>query len=295
MSDSLRMPTWMRRPVPAPARAPRVNEVIRRLRLTTVCGSARCPNRAECFARGTATFMILGDRCARGCRFCAVAAGEPAPPREDEPQAVAQAAAELGLSHVVVTSVTRDDLPDGGAAHFAATIQAVRRRCPDAAIEVLVPDFQGSRSALRRVSEARPDVLNHNVETVPRLYPLARPRGDYARSLDLLAWAKAVAPAGEGPVTKSGLMVGLGESDGEVEDVFGDLRAAGCDILTIGQYLRPTADQLPVARFVRPETFAGWRRQGRRMGFRAVLAGPYVRSSYHAGDVFGGRRLAPRG
>jgi len=279
-----RLPRWLRRPIPAGGRAAAVRRVLDELNLTTVCHSARCPNRAECFARGTATFMILGDVCTRNCRFCAVASGQPAPPRPDEPDAVAEAADRMGLRHVVVTSVTRDDLPDGGADHFARTIGAVRRRLPQAAVEVLTPDFLGSPAAVDTVLAAGPDVFNHNVETVPRLYPAARPGADYRRSLGVLA--RASAWSGTGRLhTKSGLMLGLGERDDEIRATLGDLRAAGCEILTLGQYLAPSAEHLPVGRFVRPEAFAAWQAEAKAMGFAAVAAGPFVRSSYGAENV----------
>lgn len=264
------------------------------LELETVCRQARCPNQPECFARGTATFLILGPRCTRRCGFCAVPKGmgpqtqaaafegpSPAPPRPDEPAAVAEAAARLGLRHVVITSVTRDDLPDGGAAHFAAAIRAVRAALPQAAVEVLTPDFQGRLADLETVLAARPDVFNHNIETVPRLYPAVRPRADYRRSLDLLSYARRTSNWGRTGWAKSGLMVGLGETDDEVVAALVDLRGAGCDIVTIGQYLAP-AGGLPVARYVRPAQFEAWAAYARQMGFAAAASGPLVRSSYQA-------------
>jgi len=276
-----RLPAWLRKRVPAGGR--RVHNLLSELDLATVCAGARCPNRAECFARGTATFMVLGTRCTRDCCFCAIESGPPAPPRADEPEAVAEAADRLGLKHVVVTSVTRDDLPDGGAGHFARVIRAVRDRRPGAAVEVLVPDFQGDADAVDTVLDARPDVFNHNVETVARLYPAARPRADYRRSLDVLARAAARG----GVAVKSGLMAGLGETPAEVLGVMRDLRAAGCELVTIGQYLAPTGAHLPVARFVPPPEFDRWRRAALGMGFTAVAAGPFVRSSYRAEELFG--------
>ncbi len=286
------LPGWQEEPTPHPAWlwrsvSPQAEAAVERmeglladLELHTVCQEARCPNLAECFGAGTATFLILGDRCTRACRFCAVGHGPPQPLDEAEPERVAEAAFRLGLQHVVITSVTRDDLPDGGAGAFAATIRAVRRRLPDACVEVLIPDFGGSNAALEEVVNARPDVLNHNLETVPRLYPLVRPRADYRRSLSVLAQTKALAPQ---IVTKSGLMVGLGERVSEVMQVMADLRAVGCDLLTIGQYLQPTERQLPVARFIPPEEFDGYRETGEAMGFAGVAAGPLVRSSHQAG------------
>jgi lipoic acid synthetase len=247
--------------------------------LHTVCQEARCPNLAECFGQGTATFMILGDACSRGCRFCAVQRGKPTPVDPSEPERVAEAAAQLGLKHLVVTSVTRDDLPDGGAGHFAATIRAARRQSPDTVVEVLIPDFGGSQQALETVLAAGPDVLNHNLETVSRLYPHVRPGADYRRSLGVLSWAKAQAPQ---VVTKSGLMLGLGETAAEVLRTFYDLRQAQCDLLTLGQYLQPTDRQLPVERFVPPAEFDGYRARAESLGFRGVAAGPLVRSSHRA-------------
>lgn len=252
------------------------------LRLNTVCRSAKCPNRGECFASGTATFMVLGTECTRNCRFCAVAPAHPEPPDADEPARVAEAAARMGLRHVVVTMVTRDDLPDGGAAHIVATIEALRRRLPAAHVEVLVSDFGGDEAAIDLVAAARPDVFNHNVETVPRLYPSVRPQADYGRSLRVLARAGETA---SGMPTKSGLMVGLGETPDEVETVLRDLRDAGVGIVTIGQYLRPSAAHLEVEEFVTPETFERYARFARALGFAGVASAPFVRSSYHAADV----------
>ncbi|HUT37439.1 MAG TPA: lipoyl synthase [Planctomycetota bacterium] len=273
-----RFPEWFpRRPWSESALRP-VRELLRGLSLNTVCQSAQCPNQSECFARGTATFLILGDTCTRSCRFCAVGQGTPVPPDPDEPRRVAEAAARLGLQHVVVTSVTRDDLADGGSGHFAATIEAIRAAC-SATVEVLTPDFQGDRDCLRRVLEARPDVYNHNIETVPRLYPRVRPQAVYERSLELLA---RVADHGQGILPKSGLMVGLGETHNEMAAVIWDLRRAGCEALTIGQYLRPSPEHLPVERFVPPEEFDAYREEAEAMGFSAVAAGAFVRSSYHA-------------
>ena len=283
-----RFPPWLKRRLPAGAKIAEVAGLLSELSLTTVCDGAQCPNRSECYARGTAAFMILGDRCTRDCRFCAVPHGSPPAPREDEPAAVAEACARLGLRHVVITSVTRDDLPDGGADQFARTIQAVRRRRSRARIEVLVPDFGGARGAIDAVLSAGPDVLNHNVETVPRLYRKVRPQGDYARSLDVLSYARA--SGGGRLVTKSGLMAGLGESDAEVGGVMRDLRGAGCEMLTVGQYLAPSPRHLPVARYVEPGQFDAWREEGLAMGFAAVAAGPFVRSSYRAEELFADKR-----
>ncbi len=274
-------PSWLWRRVSTEAEAAvaRMDRLLADLRLHTVCREACCPNIAECFGQGTATFMILGDTCTRGCRFCAINHGRPTPLDPDEPERVAEAAARLNLRHVVITSVTRDDLADGGANEFAAAVQAVRRRLPEAAVEVLVPDFNGSCAALEAVLDARPDVLNHNLETVPRLYPQVRPQADYRRSLEVLAWAKSCAPQ---IVTKSGLMLGLGERTAEVLRVLHDLRQARCDLLTLGQYLQPTDHQLPVARYVPPAEFAWYKDKAEALGFLGVAAGPLVRSSHRA-------------
>lgn len=248
-------------------------------RLSTVCESARCPNRGECFSVRTATFLVLGEVCTRGCAFCAVAHGRPAPPEQDEPERLARAVAELGLDHVVVTSVTRDDLADGGADHFSRVVAALRAGCPGVRVELLVPDFAGSDDALATVVAAHPDVLAHNVETVPRLYPQVRQGASYERSLRLLRRAKAL--DADIP-TKSGVMLGLGETREEVEGVLGDLAGAGCDLLTLGQYLAPSPLHAPVERYVELEEFAQWRVKALRMGFRSVAAAPLVRSSYKA-------------
>jgi lipoic acid synthetase len=274
-----RLPPWVTVRVPAGDALTTVHQAMATDRLHTVCESARCPNLTACYARGTATFMILGDVCTRGCGFCAVRSGQPDPPDPEEPCRVARAAAGLGLRHVVVTSVTRDDLADGGASAFAATIRALRAWLPAATIEVLTPDFRGVESALARVLEATPDVFNHNLETVRRLQPVVRPAADYDRSLDVLRRAARRPRAWR---VKSGLMAGLGETDEELYAALADLRAAGCELLTIGQYLAPSPRHLPVARFVPPERFGEYARRGRALGFAAVAAGPMVRSSYRA-------------
>jgi lipoic acid synthetase len=287
-----RLPAWLRKPETAFVALHEIKRELRRLELHTVCESARCPNIHECFRRGTATFMILGDRCTRGCGFCAVPkARHPAPPDPNEPAHVAQMARAMNLRHVVVTSVNRDDLPDGGAGHFAETIRAIRAALPAATIEVLTPDFLGDLDAVTTVLEARPDVFNHNVETVPRLYPRVRPQARYERSLAVLEFAARNA----GTLVKSGLMVGLGERCEEVEEVLRDLCRCGVSIVTIGQYLQPTRRNLPVAEYVPPERFEAYRETGLRLGFRAVFSGPFVRSSYmaelvaHAALAGGGR------
>jgi len=276
-----RFPPWLKKRLPRGGRMNEVRDLLDGLDVHTVCQSARCPNLCECFERGTATFMILGDVCTRNCRFCAVGGGEPAPPAQDEPDRVAEAARRLGLRYVVITSVTRDDLSDGGAGHFAAVVRKVRA-ATGARVEVLTPDFLGDPAAVDTVLEAEPTVYNHNVETVPRLYQEVRPGAEYRRSLRLI---ERVARTGAA-VPKSGLMVGLGETDDEVYSVIDDLVAAGCRMLTIGQYLRPTRGHLAVERFVRPELFDIYREEGLRRGMRWIAAGPFVRSSYCAEAAF---------
>ena len=272
-------PPWLRRRLPSGPNYERVRRLLRDGTLHTVCQSAQCPNQFECFDRRTATFMILGDCCTRDCRFCAVDHGPPGPADDDEPRRVAEAAARLELRYVVVTSVTRDDLADGGASLFAETIRALQRRLPGVRVEVLIPDFQGDAAALETVLAASPDVLNHNIETVARLYPAARPAAVYRRSLALLARSRRRAPQ---IPTKSGLMLGLGETDAEIHTTIEDLRAADVQLLTIGQYLQPTRRHLPVARYVPPEAFDRWRQEALAIGFRAVASAPLVRSSYQA-------------
>lgn len=278
-----RLPSWLKRKLPRGNGNFFTQELLSELRLETVCENARCPNRPECYSRRTATFMILGNICTRPCGFCSVPKGRPDDLEDDEPARVAEAAHRLGLRHVVITSVTRDDLPDGGADHFRRCILAVRERT-GAAVEVLTPDFLGDLSAIDRVLEARPEVFNHNMETVPRLYKKVRGRASYQRSLDLLAHVKRQAPA---IVTKSGLMLGLGETTEELFDVLADLRAAGCDTLTLGQYLAPTLKHIPVARYVPPAEFDELAARARTLGFLKVVAGPFVRSSYHADEMVG--------
>jgi lipoic acid synthetase len=257
-----------------------LKRILRGLDLHTVCESARCPNQGECWEHRTATFMILGNLCTRACGFCAVPSGRPlGPPDEAEPERVAQAVREMNLRYAVVTSVNRDDQPDGGSAIFARTIVAIRERVPGCKVEVLIPDFRGDWAALETVVGARPDVLNHNLETVPRLYRQVRPGAVYERSLELLRRAKQISPAM--PV-KTGMMLGLGESRDEVLGAMAEIRRLGVSILTLGQYLQPTQGHLPVARFVHPDEFADYKRLGEQMGFRHVEAGPLVRSSYHA-------------
>jgi lipoic acid synthetase len=277
-----RLPDWLKRPLPRGNENFFTHELLRELRLETVCENARCPNRPECYARRTATFMILGNVCTRPCGFCSVPRGHPEELEDDEPARVAEASVRLSLKHVVITSVTRDDLPDGGADHFRRCILAVRNRLPSSAIEVLTPDFLGDTTAIDRVLEASPDVYNHNVETVPRLYKKVRGRAEYQRSLDLLAHVKKQRPE---IVTKSGLMLGLGETTEELLDVLADLRAIQCDVLTLGQYLAPTLKHIPVARFVPPSEFDALAVLARSLGFQQVASGPFVRSSYHADEM----------
>src|SRR5579871_3480177 len=275
-------PKWLRAPAPVGENYRELKDLIGRLRLHTVCESARCPNVGECWNQRTATFMILGNVCTRRCGFCAVEKGAPLPVDYDEPQRVAEAVEAMGLRFAVVTSVNRDDRPDGGAELFALTIRAIRTRVPGCGVEVLIPDFQGDHQAVETVMQAAPDVLNHNTETVPRLYRQVRLGARYERSLDVLAHAKQVAP---GCPTKSGLMLGLGETPGEVLQVMRDLRAHGVDVLTLGQYLRPSPKHLPIVRYVPPEEFAEFQKAGVAMGFGHVEAGPLVRSSYHAANA----------
>ncbi len=258
--------------------------LLRRHGLSTVCEEARCPNRGECFSKPTATFMILGSKCTRNCGFCSVNSARPDPIDEAEPENVARAAAEMGLKYVVITSVTRDDLSDGGADHFAKTINAVRRALPHAKIEVLTPDFKGDLRALKTVLDARPDVFNHNVETIERLYPIVRPEADYKRSLYILKNAKGLA---SDIYTKSGFMLGLGETNQEVLLLLKELRDAGCDFVTIGQYLRPTRNNIAVVEYVEPSVFDDLRLKAIDMGFKYAASGPLVRSSMNAEEMYG--------
>ncbi len=274
-----RKPAWLKVPAPGGPNYTELKHLMRDLSLHTVCEEAHCPNIGECWEHRAATFMILGDVCTRNCTYCAVAHGTPAALDRHEPVRLATAVERMGLRHVVITSVDRDDLPNGGAEMFAAAIAEIRRRTPGTSVEVLIPDFKGSAEALSIVVEAKPDILNHNLETVERLYRLARPGGRYPRALELLRRAKAL---DENLLTKSGLICGLGEEWDELLVAMGDLRAQGVDILTVGQYLRPSSQHLPIARYYRPDEFAELRRLGMAMGYRHVEAGPLVRSSYHA-------------
>jgi lipoic acid synthetase len=284
-----RRPDWLRVRVPTGENYEELRSLMRSKALHTVCEEARCPNIAECWSHRTATFMILGSVCTRSCGFCAVATGRPQPVDWEEPRRVAEAVAQMGLKHVVVTMVNRDELRDGGATLFAATIRWIRRANPDCAVEVLTSDFKGNRDALTTLMAARPDVFSHNVETVPRLYKRVRPQAIYTRSLDVLSWAKEMRPQ---TPTKAGFMLGLGETREEVLALLRDLRERQVDIVTIGQYLRPTAEHLSIERYITPEEFREYAREGRTMGFRHVKSGPLVRSSYHAWDQLHGAQAA---
>jgi len=274
-----RKPSWLKVQAPGGPTYINLKQMMRDLKLHTVCEEAHCPNIGECWEHKAATFMILGDVCTRNCAYCAVAHGTPAPLDLDEPVRLADAVARMGLRHVVITSVDRDDLPQGGAEIFAACITEIRRRLPETSVEVLIPDFKGNADALRIVLDAQPDILNHNLETIERLYRIARPGGRYPRALELFGRAKAFAPS---QLTKSGIICGLGEEWDELLIAMRDLRAQQVDILTLGQYLRPSADHLPIARWYTPDEFAELKRLGLAMGFRHVESGPLVRSSYHA-------------
>ena len=279
----LQKPRWLKKRLPSGPECERIRALVNKAGLHTVCQEAKCPNLWECFSSGTATFLIMGDRCTRDCRFCAVAHGAEGPPDSGEPRRVAEAVKAMNLNYVVVTSVTRDDLADGGAGFFAETIEEIRKIMPDTMVEVLIPDFQGDRDALIKVLKARPSVLNHNIETVKRLYPTVRPQADYNRSLELLRLAHEFDP---GIPVKSGLMVGLGERPEEIRETLKDLLDSGCSMLTLGQYLQPSEAHLPVKRFVPPEEFKAWRETALKMGFKDVASGPFVRSSYHARELY---------
>ena len=279
-----RLPDWFRVPAPGSSGYRKLKDLMRGLNLHTVCESARCPNIGECWNSGTATFMILGDVCTRSCGFCAVKTGRPEGLDTEEPERVARAIQHMRLRHAVVTSVNRDELEDGGAEIFANTIRAIRRLCPETTVEVLIPDFQGNWQALFEVMDAKPDILNHNVETVPRLYKTMRPQARYDRSLDLLVQAKKIAPEIQ---TKSGIMVGAGETLDEVHQTIGDIADCATDILTVGQYLQPTPNHVPMARFYHPGEFEEIKQIALTLGFRHVESGPLVRSSYHAAGHVG--------
>jgi lipoic acid synthetase len=280
-------PDWLKAKVPDGETYREIKDTMRGLGLHTVCEEARCPNIGECWNNRTATFMILGNVCTRSCGFCAVLTGKPTELDLDEPRRVADAAKQMGLKHAVITSVNRDELKDGGASIFAETIQAIREEIPGCAVEVLTPDFKGGRDAIQTVIAARPDTFNHNIETVPRLYPAVRPQARYRRSLEVLKYAKSINPDG---LTKSGFMLGLGEVEEEVIETMRDLREHDVDILTIGQYLRPSENHLPMVRYAKPAEFAEYRKRGVEMGFSHVESGPLVRSSYHAHEQTDGAR-----
>ncbi len=276
-------PRWLKRKLPSGPEYERIRHLIKEQCLSTVCQEAMCPNQFECFGKGAATFMILGDRCSRNCRFCAVGHGPQGGPDADEPRRVAEAVRTMELTYCVITSVTRDDLADGGGAHFAATIQAIRKLNPQTLIEVLIPDFQGNAEALTAVLAARPEVLNHNLETVASLYPTVRPQADYRQSLEVLRRSKMIAPD---IITKCGIMVGLGEEREALRTLMRDLRHVRCDILTIGQYLQPSKTHLEVVRYLPPEEFAELEQEALVLGFGAVASAPFVRSSYQAETLF---------
>jgi lipoic acid synthetase len=279
----VRKPKWLKRKLPSGPEYERMKKLIKNNCLTTVCQEAQCPNQFECFSKGTATFMILGERCTRNCGFCAVSNKPIGLPDPEEPSRVAEAVASLHLKYAVITSVTRDDLPDGGASHFIKTIQEVHRQSPGTRIEILIPDLQGNWQALAEILQAGPDVLNHNLETVPRLYSRVRPEAIYIRSLELLRQAKIVSPK---TPTKSGVMLGLGETVEELRETMGDLLKSGCDILTLGQYLQPSEAHLPVERFVPPEEFDSLKEEALALGFKGVASSPTVRSSFEAGTLY---------
>ncbi|MBC16428.1 MAG: lipoyl synthase [Desulfovibrio sp.] len=282
----LRIPPWLRVKLPKDENFSCTSGLIKDLKLNTVCQSAKCPNKWECFSKNVATFLIMGRICSRNCAFCNITPGDILPLDSDEPQRVAEAAHRLELKHVVITSVTRDDLPDGGSAHFAATIRAVRERMPECTIEVLIPDFQGDEDALKTVLDAGPDVLNHNLETVPDLYDEIRPQANYHQSLELLERAKRIAPT---IPTKSGIMVGLGETDKQILPVLDDLAAINCDIVTIGQYMQPTRHHPMVKRYVEPEQFDKYAEEGTKRGLKHMFSAPLVRSSYNAEQFVGSK------
>lgn len=276
-------PQWLRKRLPIGIITQEIEADLRKGSLHTICQEGCCPNQGECFSRGVATFLIMGNVCTRNCRFCAVTTGKPTPLDDEEPARLADEIHKLKLRFVVITSVTRDDLPDGGADHFVRIIQAVRQQCPGVGIEVLIPDFQGLTSALETVVKAKPEVLNHNVETVPRLFRHVRPMGDYERSLALLKKAKEI---DQSIITKSGLMVGLGERREDIANVMDDLRNVGCDIVTMGQYLRPSNNHYPVYEYVNHDVYATYKKLAYEKGFKHVAAGPFVRSSYRAEESY---------
>lgn len=278
-----RLPPWLKRPLPAGGGMNATKSIVGKSKVATVCQEARCPNLTECWTHKTATFMILGEKCTRRCHFCAVDTSRPEPPAADEPERLAEAVADLGLRHVVITAVARDDLSDEGSGHFAACVRAVRAATPSSTIEVLPADFHAKRDLIKLLCDAEPDVYNHNIETVERLTPKVRPQAKYRRSLEVLKIAKAL---NSNMPTKSGLMVGLGETREELHQTLIDLREVGCDVVTIGQYLQPTADHAPIKRFYPPEEFDELADEARELGFPGVASGPFVRSSYNAAEVY---------
>ncbi len=276
-------PVWLRKKIPLGLDLARIKNLITEGGLHTVCQEARCPNQGECFSKGTATFLLMGNRCTRNCTFCAIAAGLPDPLNEEEPLKVARAIKKMGVAYAVLTSVTRDDLLDGGAGHFARTVQAIRDHSPKTKIECLIPDFNGSLAALAFLAEAGPDVINHNMETIPRLYPAVRPKAAYERSLAVFKFLKENYSR---ILTKSGFMIGLGETKAEIRDLLLDLLEKRCEIVTIGQYLQPTASHHPVKRFAHPEEFKEWEGEALKLGFKAAASGPFVRSSFKAEELY---------
>ncbi|HUU86080.1 MAG TPA: lipoyl synthase [Phycisphaerae bacterium] len=284
-----RLPPWLKRPLPAGRTFALTKRTVADSGVATVCQEARCPNLSECWSAKTATFMILGDRCTRRCQYCAVSTARPDPPAEDEPQRLAQAVARLGLRHVVITAVARDDLPDEGAGHFAACVRRIGQTRPQATVEVLPADFHARPDCIAAVCDAAPDIYNHNIETVERLTPIVRPQARYRRSLDVLRIVKLLSPD---MLTKSGLMIGLGETEDEITRTFEDLRQVDCDVLTVGQYLQPTPGHTPVARFYHPREFDRLARVADDLGFVSAACGPFVRSSYNAAEVFARSRAA---
>ncbi len=283
MEHNDRKPEWLRIKIQSNNEVREVEELLGTLNLNTVCREARCPNRCECYSKKTATFMIMGSVCTRGCTFCNVRGGKPELLNSEEPINIARAVEKLGLKYVVVTSVTRDDLEDGGADHFGRMVEDIRRAAPDVRVEILIPDLKGSRDALERIAQAFPEVLNHNIETVPRLYSTVRPEAEYRRSLEVLRDIKEMNPEIK---TKSGIMLGLGETREEVIEVFRDLREHDCDLLTIGQYLRPSREHTPMERYITPEEFSWYSERAIEMGFQGVASGPLVRSSYNAWELY---------
>jgi len=261
----------------------RIKTMIRTLGLHTVCEEASCPNIGECFGRKTTTFMILGDRCTRRCSYCDVSHDRPFPPDPEEPKSIAKAVKALNLKYIVITSVNRDDLPDGGASHFASVVRTIKKEIPDSKVEVLIPDFLGDRKALQVVADSKPDVINHNIETVPSLFPVVRHRGDYRRSLRIIRWIKEI---NDGIISKSGIMVGLGETEEEILKVMEELIENNCEVLTIGQYLRPSTSHYPVKKYYTQQEFERLKEVGYRIGFKKVFSGTLVRSSYHAEDIY---------